>query len=389
MTWLRFRKKIHILLTVNDLIVGVVQKLAIDQLRYHDRERFSFTLLTLMDFPGKETFYELVPKDVKVIRCHFSGLLDVRSWRGLYGIVREINRDIVQTSMFFGNAVFRLLKPFFGYRVISAEHNTDKRPLWKRALDHILSWMTFVIVADSQTVIDHVSKEEWIPKNKFRLIYNGIETSIIRERLQKKEQDRREWRERLGIGMSAPVFLNVGRLTTQKAQMLAIDGLAQLRKNQPDAHLAIIGDGSLLKLLKQHVEAMGLKGYVHFLLSQNQDGLFQAYNASDIFFLTSTREGFCIAAMEALAFGLPVLSTRVAGVIEYLQEGVAGYFMERTPENVAASMKKVLELSPEDRSRMSRAATATAQDFGVDAYIRKYRELYEGCLKSEERLFIG
>lgn len=373
------QKKIHILLTVNDFIVGGVQKLAIDQLRHHDRERFSFTLLTLMDFPRKDTFYELVPQDIRVIRCHFSGLLDTRSWRELYKIVREINPDIVQTSMFFGNAVFRLLKPFFGYCVISAEHNTDKRPLWKRVLNHVLSWVTFAIVADSQTVIDHVSKEEWISKNKFRLIYNGVETDAIRERLQKKEEDRREWRERLGVGMKDPVFLNVGRLTTQKAQALAIDGLAQLRRDEPNAQLVIIGDGSLEESLKQHAQAKGLKKHVHFLLSQNRSELFQAYNASDVFLLTSTREGFCIAAMEALAFGLPLLSTRVAGVIEYLKEGTAGYFMERTPEDVAACMKKVLELSPKDRSRMSSAAMATAQGFGVDAYIRKYRTLYEEC----------
>lgn len=378
----RSQKPINILLTTNDFIVGGVQKLAVDQLRYQDREKYALTLLTLMDFPGKDTFYHLVPSDIRVIRCRFSGLLDVRSWWNLIGIMRDIRPDIVQTSMFFGNTVFRLLKPFFGYRVIAAEHNTDKRPLWKRGLNHVLSWMTFAIVADSQTVIDHVSKEEWISKKKFRLIYNGVETGLIHERLQRKKEDREVWRKRLGIGMMDPVFLNVGRLTTQKAQSLAIDGLALLRKKQPNAHLVIIGDGSLLDTLKERARAAGLEASVHFLLSQNQPELFQVYNASDVFLLTSTREGFCIAAMEALAFGLPVLSTRVAGVIEYLREGVAGYFMERTPEDIAACMEKILLLSPEERVRISFAARETAKDFGVDTYIRKYQELYDACWKN-------
>ena len=56
------------------------------------------------------------------------------------------------------------------------------------------------------------------------------------------------------------------------------------------------------------------------------------YAMSDFFIMTSRHEGFCIAAMEGLAFGMPLISTKVAGIVEYLKDEVNGFLLNTTQD---------------------------------------------------------
>lgn len=368
-------KKIKIVIVTNDLVVGGVQKLIVDQVTLLDRNIFDLSVVSLSQFPGKTDFYDLIPKDISVHKLNFKRFFDIKQWKNLIGIIIDEKPDIVKSSLFFSNIIVLSLKPFFGYKVVSAEHNTDLRRPWHvRTLNRFFSMFSYTIVADSNGVVDIISKTEGIPKEKFTVIYNGVELNAIKNAIESYGSHKEEIRDEIGLSLSDKIFLNVARLSVQKNHKLMIDAFSHVAKENPNAKLVIIGDGPLRGDIEDQVKNLGLTKNV-ILLGERKD-IYRFYAVSDFFLLTSVREGFCISAMNGLAFGLPLISTRVAGVSEYLQDGKNGLFIPSDPSSAGEIVNKILSLDDTVLDSYKKAALISAEPFGVDAYIKKYEELF-------------
>lgn len=365
-----------VMLVMNDFLVGGVQKLAVDQMSLLHKE-YNFVLVVLMQFP-KGDFYKRVPEGIPVYKLNFKGFFDIPSIISLIGILSREKPDIVKTAMFLSNTIIRLLKPFFRFTVITAEHNTEtKRPKLHKLLNRILSKWTFTIIADSLTVADHVSKVEKIPREKFTVIYNGVEIDEIENAKIKFLNERALIRREISAGTDEKVFLTVARLVLQKDHDLMIRGFAKYLAKGGIGKLVIIGDGVLRDRLEKLVRDLLIDDRVIFL-GERQD-IYRYYSVSDFFLLTSVREGFCISAMNGLAFGMPLISTRVAGVVEYLKDGENGYFIDSNEESIGETLVRVTSLSEEKIEEMKSNAIATAQGFSVRAHADKYRRLFNAC----------
>lgn len=372
--------KHKILLVTNDFLVGGVQRLALDQLMYEHDPRYEFHLLVLMDFPGKGTFYDRIPPTIPVYRGGFRGFKDIRGWWRLIMLLRRLRPEVVKTSLFFSNTVLRVLQPFFGYKVLAAEHNTEeRRPYWMRLTNRLLASRSVTMVTDSRTVARFLHEHEHIPQERFTVVYNGIELDDIRRSLAEHDQHRERVRAELDIGMEERVLLNIARFSKQKDHRLLIMGVAAyLRRSERPIHAILVGDGPLFAEMQSLIQQLGIAQYVH-LVGEQQD-IYRYYHAADAFILSSEREGFCLSAMMGLAFGLPLLSTRVAGVIEYMKEGESGMFFDRDPQALAEVIERWALLSEEGRNRYRLEAQRVASGFGVDSYIRSYRLLYDQAL---------
>jgi glycosyltransferase involved in cell wall biosynthesis len=103
---------------------------------------------------------------------------------------------------------------------------------------------------------------------------------------------------------------------------------------------------------------------------------------SDITLLSSDHEGFCIAAMEGLAFGAPLVSTRVAGVVEYLEDGKNGFFAEKTPEDLAEKMEKIVDLSESNFIDFQENSRRTALNYSLESYGKRLTKLFIDCYNS-------
>lgn len=367
-------KKRTIVIGTNDLLMGGAQRLVIDQLRAIDRTVFDVHLVILMEFPGKETFEDLVPCDVTIHRLRFRGLRDIGKWWQLLKLLKRIRPDIVKTALFFSNAVFLVLKPLFGYALISAEHNTTNiKPWWQRMVDRILLPWSYTIVADSKAVVDFVAEAEHIDKKHFTVIYNGVDLEAIAEAEATYGPKRSELRAEHDIPADAIVMLNVGWLIYQKNPQLMLEAFARLYPTHPNLYLVIVGGGKYEKELADMVLALGIGDRVRLL--GEQKNVHRFYAMGDIFLLTSRHEGFCIAAMEGLAFGMPLISTRVAGVSEYLQDGKSGFFVEPTAEDVAEKIERVLGFSGEERAEFAAVGRETATRYSTQRYAAEFTGL--------------
>jgi glycosyltransferase involved in cell wall biosynthesis len=149
------------------------------------------------------------------------------------------------------------------------------------------------------------------------LIPNGIPTDEYAP-----DPDRRvQWRQAHGIEPHATVLVHVGRFAPPKNHALLIEAFAQVRSDAP-LYLLLVGGGELENAVREQVAALGLQGRVRFL-GMRAD-VADILRASDVFVLSSRWEGNPLSVLEAMAAGLPVVSTAVGGVPELVQEGVTG-----------------------------------------------------------------
>ena len=149
-------------------------------------------------------------------------------------------------------------------------------------------------------------------------------------------------------------LLSVGRVVHQKGLDLGLEALAGLKDLPWDWSIA--GDGPQTAALRERVKQLGLEDRVHFLGWQERDQLAARYQEANFFLFPSRHEGMPNALLEAMASGLPVVATRIAGNDELVQEGVTGKLVDA--EDVPALEESLRQLirDPHLRKRMGAAA---------------------------------
>ncbi|MDO8561313.1 MAG: glycosyltransferase [bacterium] len=364
--------KVKVVVCINDFLVGGAQRMLANMLRYINREEFELVLITLFYWEGKDYFYELIPPDIPVHRLSFKGFTDAASWARLYWLLRKINADVVLSNLFFSNTVVRVFKPLFRYKAIIVEHNTyvNKTKL-HQIVDRVLALVTARIVAVSNTVAIFTAQQEGIPKEKFCVIHNGIDVAALQNELA--AHNPADIKKGLGVAPRDKVVLNVARLTTQKNPGLLLEGFALFARRRPGYSLVIVGGGGKWSTtLRDRAKTLGIADHV-FLVGMRKD-VARFYAIADFFVSTSSIEGFGIAHAEALACGVPVLTTKTAGPDEMIREGENGYFIhDATPDSVVEGMQKMVSA---DIVGMRAHAGKSADRYSVGRMVAAYEELF-------------
>ncbi|PRY55291.1 glycosyltransferase involved in cell wall biosynthesis [Arcticibacter pallidicorallinus] len=184
------------------------------------------------------------------------------------------------------------------------------------------------LVTVSNNQLLHLSKTLLIRKERFSLVYNGIDPQAFNYQIAQM-YDRDSIRRELGIPTEAFVIIQVARYDVEKNHELSIAVLNILRsKHNIDAYMIFVGGNGIQKNRKEAItsliEEQGLSNYIKVLGIQKDVKSFLA--ASDLFILTSKAvETFSIAALEAMAMGLPCVLTDVGGANEMIFTGKNGY----------------------------------------------------------------
>jgi glycosyltransferase involved in cell wall biosynthesis len=183
----------------------------------------------------------------------------------------------------------------------------------------------------------------------------------------------------------APVVGTVARLTEVKRQDVLLRGFAKLLVKVPDAHLLIVGDGPLMRSLRQLAVDLAIAASVHFTGHQADPEAF--YEVMDVFALTSRSEGMPQTIMEAFAAEVPVVASRVGGVPEMIEDGVSGTLFDAGDE--AGLVEAVVKLlgNPELLRQIRHAAKARLEErFHVRRmvadYHREFLQLVAGRRRS-------
>jgi len=145
-------------------------------------------------------------------------------------------------------------------------------------------------------------------------------------------------------------LLTVARLLEKKGIEYGIRTVAKVAKKYPDIEYKIGGDGPLTKNLQDLINQLGINEKVKILGFQLQEEIVELFNYADVFLAPSVTskdgdiEGIPVVIMEAMARGLPVLSTYHAGIPELVQHGISGFLVpERDPDALAEKLEYLIE----------------------------------------------
>ena len=167
----------------------------------------------------------------------------------------------------------------------------------------------------------------------------------------------------------------VGRLHEVKNPAVLIEAVARLRQQAIAAQLVLVGDGPQLVMLQQMAEQASVGASVTFAGYQADPWSHLA--ACHIYVQPSLAEGFGLALVEAMGFGLPVIATRVGGAPEIVQPGVSGWLVDPGIEGVATALLEAYRLGPSRLEAMGRAAQESVEvRFAPEPYLRDLEALY-------------
>ena len=156
-------------------------------------------------------------------------------------------------------------------------------------------------------------------------------------------------------------LLFVGRLAAVKGLPVLFEAIAQLRQDRPNIILTIAGDGPDRQQLVQRAKELNIEENVRFLGYQSQSQVRELLAETDVFVMSSFAEGVPVVLMEAMAAGLPVVATRIAGVAELVEDGVSGFLVP--PGDATALAERVAALLDDEdlRNRFGKAGRAEVQ----------------------------
>ncbi len=150
--------------------------------------------------------------------------------------------------------------------------------------------------------------------------------------------------------------LTVGRLVPEKGAPVLVQAVAELVASGVPTELTVVGAGPLAGALAAQVEAAGLGAHVRFLGAVGQEDLPDLYRAADAFCLPSFAEGLPVVLMEAMACGLPVVSTTIAGIPELVHDGATGLLVPPGRADLLAQALRRLAADPALRTALGTGA---------------------------------
>ncbi|MEM6441635.1 MAG: glycosyltransferase family 4 protein [Pseudomonadota bacterium] len=161
-----------------------------------------------------------------------------------------------------------------------------------------------------------------------------------------------------------PLLLFVGRLARIKGLGVLLEAFAKVREAHSTVRLRLVGDGPDRAWLEAKAKTLGVAEHVEFTGYQSQDQVTEHLAQSDILVLPSFAEGVPVVLMEAMAAGVPVIASRVAGVQELVEDGVSGFAVPPGDVETLGTRIEALLRSEETREHMSVAGRSNvATDF--------------------------
>ena len=232
------------------------------------------------------------------------------------------------------------------------------------------------VICNSRMVADEIAAFYGVDRSKLVVIYNGVDTAAFHPGLA--EAFRAETRRAAGIPQDAPLLLYVGSGFERKGVPQLLRAAAAMHRRE--AHLVIVGADRKLKAMQALAGKLGLGGRVHF--TGPLKDVRPWYGAADGFVLPTLYDPCPNAALEALASGLPVVTTTTCGAQEWITPGKNGWVVDALDEpGLAAGLDDLAGLAGDFEARA--AARAVAEPLTLPAMAERLLVLYRGLAPGE------
>jgi glycosyltransferase involved in cell wall biosynthesis len=213
-----------------------------------------------------------------------------------------------------------------------------------------------------------------IPKRKLEVIENGIDVDRFSQ-FELEPKDAEEVRKDLGLDRDSFIIGSLGRLTEQKDYQTLIRAAAEALKDNVALEFIVAGEGELKSALISECRDLGIENRFHFLGFRSDKE--KILKLMSVFVLSSLDEGLPMAMLEAMAAGLPIVTTPVGGIPKVIKPGENGLFID--PGNVEQLKKNLLVLAGNSatREKLGRRGLETVKgEYSIEEMARKYLAIY-------------
>ena len=366
----------HIVHLITSLKIGGAETALYRLLAHAEMREHSHTILYLYDGPLRDSIEKLGYKTKKLsgFFCRYDPTLFLTT----YFFIRSLKPDLVHTALWSANILGRFVGLFLRLPVISDLHGRLSSEGALRIISEKLTgrFSGALVAVGYDVARDYAS----LCKKEPFVIQNGIDVLDCREKasIQSLTKELLFFRDCFVIG-------SVGRLEPIKGCDRLLRAFALVLKKMAGRitctlKLCLVGDGSQRLFLENLAVELGIKESVFF--AGEQKNALAWYKLFDCFVLSSFSEGLSLALLEALAFGVPVITTHTAPTHDVIVHGVHGFLVqEMTDHALAHALSIFLTIDHDARTLMKKACRERALAYDFSKTAQGYLSLYKKIIK--------
>jgi len=231
---------------------------------------------------------------------------------------------------------------------------------------------TKLIIANSKMVKEQIIRHYAVPEERINIIYNGVD--LRRFNPENKDNRRKDIRDSLNISGDIKVLLFVGSGFERKGLQTLIDAVSLIKRD--DIMVLVVGKGDIKKY-RAAAFRHGISDKIVFLGTQK--GIEKFYAAADLFVLPTLYDPFSNAVLEAMASGLPVITTKNNGAAELIEDGHEGFVTQGLFNGQELSDK--INRSLDNLRAMGENAREKAEAFPIERAVKEFVEVIELLFK--------
>ncbi|MBS5386560.1 MAG: glycosyltransferase [Clostridiales bacterium] len=355
--------KVKVVLLISDLGMGGAENITVNIAQYINKEKFDVKIISM--FSEKycvDKYKNIISKyKIPIIYLNKKPGLDLNIIFRLVSILRKERPDILHSHRY--SCVYALI-PSIICRVhgrLHTVHNIADKEIprvYRKLMKIAYHFLRVTAVAINEGVKDSIIECYKLESNIVPIIKNGVDISKFYS----------------GKKNETVTLINVGRFSPQKNHMLLIKCLANVLKYTRNIKLILIGEGELKDKIEQFVRELGITENVYF--TGNISNVEEYLASADIYVMTSDYEGLPLSVIEAMAAGLPIISTKAGGVVNLIKDGQNGVLIDVGDE--AAFSRVMIDLieDPEKRIKMGKESQELAREYSVERMVGEYEALY-------------
>ena len=307
---------------------------------------------------------------------------NIKAFKQLINLMKKEKFDIVHCNTPVGGVYGRIAAKVCGIKkVIYQAHgfhfyrgSSKLNWLIYYPIEKILGYLTDALIT--------INFEDYDISRKFKLRNRGKSYYVpgvgIDGKIYKDIQiDKEIFKEKLGLKKTDIICISMGDLILRKNYKTAIKAI--YKTNNKNIHYLICGKGPEEENLKRLCKSLKLEEQIHFLGFRSD--IKELLQISDIFLFTTLQEGMPRSMMEAMASGLPCISSKIRGNVDLIENEKGGFLVEATDSEEFAKKINLLANNSELREKMKNYNLERIKNFDIKIVEKELEKIYNEVLK--------
>ena len=302
---------------------------------------------------GRPFVHYAAKRGMQCVTWKTHGKLDPITLFRLRSLIKKRGFDVIHTHLSTAGLLGALAAKLAGKPSVAHVHGLNTATCFRYST---------LVIAVSEAVKEHLCAQGMREQN-VRVVHNGVDLSKY------EPVSPTDAKLKLGYDPEAPLFGVFGRLSNEKGQRVALEGMFIFLESHPNARLVLAGDGPDRDDLEAAADALGIgtsvqfAGFVH--------NVWHLMSACDAVIVPSFKEGFGLAAVEAMALERPVVASAVGGLKEIVVHGETGFLVApNDPHAVAQSLMHLVEDESLAESLGKRGRERVEEHFQLNTQVR-------------------